>query len=106
MQTAMMHANCCAKNPLPTKHGQVSKAKECHELKEQQKVNASQANFHEANTVLKLSTVGDNLAMTATTDLELTESKKQLLEMNTFFQRRQSVSARLFLFTSMHKVLA
>jgi hypothetical protein len=61
-------------------------AEEYHDLKEQQKVNTSQTQFHGANSVLDISTALDNLAMAATTDrdivAQLTQSNKQLVEMN------------------------
>ena len=62
-------------------------AEEYHDLKEQQKVNTSQTQFHGANAVVDISTALDNLAMAATTDrdivAQLTESNKQLVAMNT-----------------------
>jgi len=61
-------------------------AEEYHDLQEQQRVNASQSNFHGANSVLDISSALDNLAMAATTDrdivAQLTQSNKQLVEMN------------------------
>ena len=61
-------------------------AEEYHDLKEQQKVNTSQTNFHGANSVLDISGALDNLAMAATTDREivaqLTSSNKQLADAN------------------------
>jgi hypothetical protein len=61
-------------------------AAEYHDMKEQQKVNQSQNNFHGANAVTNISTALDNLAMAATTDCDivsqLTESNKQLTETN------------------------
>ena len=62
-------------------------AKEYNNLKEQQKVNTSQTQFHGANAIVNISTALDNLAMAATTNREivaqLTQSNKQLVEMNT-----------------------
>ncbi len=57
-------------------------AAEYHDLKEQQKVNNSQNNFHGANAAHDITTVLDNLALAATTDCEivaqLTQSNQQL----------------------------
>lgn len=62
-------------------------AEEYHDLKEQQKVNTTQTNFHGANEVTDISMALDNLAMAATTDrdivAQLTLSNKQLIEINT-----------------------
>jgi hypothetical protein len=45
-------------------------AAEYHDMKEQQKVNESQNNFHGADAVTNISTALDNLAMAATTDCD------------------------------------
>jgi hypothetical protein len=72
---------------------------EYHDMKEQQKVNQSQNNFHGANAVTNISTTLDNLAMAATTDhdivSQLTESNKQLTENNKILieQLRPSIQA-------------
>ena len=62
-------------------------AEEYHDLKEQQRLNMSQTNFHRANSVLYISSALDNLAMVVTTDqdimAQLIQSNKQLVEMNT-----------------------
>jgi hypothetical protein len=74
-------------------------AAEYHDMKEQQKVNHSQNNFHGANAVTDISTALDNLAMAATTDRDivsqLTESNKQLTETNKILieQLRTSIEA-------------
>ena len=65
-------------------------AEEYHDLKEQQKANTLQSNFHganSANSVLDISNALDNLAFAATTDrdivAQLTTSNQKLVEMNT-----------------------
>lgn len=50
-----------------------------HDLKEQQKVNQSQNNFHRATLVLEISTELDNLATATTTDPDIVS---QLTESN------------------------
>jgi hypothetical protein len=61
-------------------------AEEYHDLKEQQKVNTSQTNFHSATAVTDISSALDNLAFAATTDrdivTQLAASNKQLVETN------------------------
>jgi hypothetical protein len=61
-------------------------AAEYHDLKEQQKVNTNQSNFHGANAAIDISIALDNLAMTATTDrdivAQLTKSNQQLTVAN------------------------
>jgi hypothetical protein len=46
-------------------------AAEYHALKEQQKVNMSQSNFHGANAIMDISTALDNLALAATADCNI-----------------------------------
>lgn len=61
-------------------------AAEYHDLKEQQKVNTSQSNFHGANAVVDISTALDNLALAATADRDivahLTTANQQLMATN------------------------
>jgi hypothetical protein len=61
-------------------------AAEYHDLKEQNKVNSSQSNFHSANAVMDISTALDNLAMAATNDrdliAQLTATNQQLVATN------------------------
>jgi hypothetical protein len=61
-------------------------AAEYHDMKEQQKVNQSQNNFHGANAVTDVSTALDYLAMATTADRDivsqLTESNEKLTETN------------------------
>jgi hypothetical protein len=61
-------------------------ATEYNDLKEQQKLNTNQNNFHGANSAIDLTTVIDSLAMAATTDREvmaqLTHTNQQLVETN------------------------
>jgi hypothetical protein len=55
---------------------------EYHNLKEQQRINGNQTNFHGANAALNISQALDNLAFTATTDkdivIQLTNTYKEL----------------------------
>lgn len=59
-------------------------AAEYHDLKEQQRVNTSQANFHGANAAVDITSALDNLALAATSDRDsvalLTASIKTLTE--------------------------
>jgi hypothetical protein len=61
-------------------------AAEYHDLKEQQKVNTSQSNFHGANAAYDISMALDNLALAATSDrdivMQLTTSNQQLTTIN------------------------
>jgi hypothetical protein len=61
-------------------------AAEYHDLKEQQKLNTSQVNFHGVNAAIDLSTALNNLAMAATMDRDivehLTRSNQQLTDTN------------------------
>jgi hypothetical protein len=61
-------------------------ATEYNDLKEQQKLNTNQNNFHGANSAIDLTTDIDYLAMAATTDREvmaqLTQTNQQLVETN------------------------
>ena len=77
------------KKPANSKTWQTFKrffAAEYHDLKEQQKVNASQNNFHGANAAQDITQALDNLALAATTDrvivLQLTTSNQQLTNAN------------------------
>jgi hypothetical protein len=82
-------------------------AAEYHDMKEQQKVNHSQNNFHGANAVTVISMALDNLALAATTDRDivsqLTESNKQLTETNKLLieQLRTSIEANNVLIKKM-----
>jgi hypothetical protein len=55
-------------------------------LKERQKLNTNQSNFHGANSAIDLTTAIDSLAMAATTDREvmaqLTQTNQQLVKTN------------------------
>jgi DNA anti-recombination protein RmuC len=59
-------------------------ATEYNELKEQQKLNTNQNNFHGANSAIDLTTAIDSLAMAATSDrdvmTQLTSTNKQLVQ--------------------------
>jgi hypothetical protein len=59
-------------------------ATEYNELKEQQKLNTNQNNFHNANSAIDLTTAIDSLAMAATSDrdvmTQLTATNKQLVQ--------------------------
>jgi hypothetical protein len=61
-------------------------ANEYNDLKEQQKLNSNQNNFHGANNAIDLTTAIDSLAMAATSDrdvmTQLTETNKQLVRTN------------------------
>jgi len=48
-------------------------AAEYHDLKEQQKVNTSQSNFHGANAAVDITTALDNLALAATQDRDIVQ---------------------------------
>jgi cell division septum initiation protein DivIVA len=78
-------------------------AAEYHDLKEQQKVNTSQTNFHGANAAIDISSALDNLAMAATTDrdivAQLTLSNTRLTEANKILaeQLKNSMEANLIL---------
>ena len=71
-------------------------AAEYHDLKEQQKVNTSQANFHTANAVMDISTALDNLALAATTDRDivsqLTSTNQQLTATNKMLTEQLSAA--------------
>jgi hypothetical protein len=68
-------------------------ATEYNDLKEQNKINTNQTNFHGANSAIDLTTAIDSLAMAATTDREvmaqLTHTNQQLVATN------QQLSAQL-----------
>ena len=77
------------KKPAATKTWVLFKnffTEEYHDLKEQNKVNNNQANFHSANSVVNISTALDNLAMAATNDrdivAQLTQTNQQLTATN------------------------
>ena len=61
-------------------------AAEYHDLKEQQKVNTNQSNFHGANAAVDISMALDNLALAASNDhdivMQLTRSNEQLTTTN------------------------
>jgi hypothetical protein len=61
-------------------------ANEYNDLKEQQKLNNNQNNFHGANNAIDLTTAINSLAMAATSDrdvmTQLTETNKQLVRTN------------------------
>jgi hypothetical protein len=61
-------------------------ATEYNDLKEQQKLNTNQNNFHGANSAIDLTTAIDSLAMAVTTDREvmsrLTQTNQQLVKTN------------------------
>jgi hypothetical protein len=71
-------------------------AAEYHDLKEQQKVNTSQSNFHGANAAIDISNALDNLALAATTDrdivAQLTKTNQQLTTTNTLLTEQLSKS--------------
>jgi hypothetical protein len=71
-------------------------AAEYHDLKEQQKVNTSQSNFHGANAATDISNALDNLALAATTDREivaqLTHANQQLTTTNALLTEQLSKS--------------
>jgi mevalonate kinase len=61
-------------------------ATEYNDLKEQQKINTNQNNFHGANSAIDLTTAINSLAIAATTNQEvmaqLTQTNQQLVETN------------------------
>jgi hypothetical protein len=78
-------------------------AAEYHDLKEQQKVNTSNTDFHGANAAVEITTALDNLALAATNDrdivMQLTNSNHQLTEANKLFteqlQQAQNTNTKL-----------
>jgi hypothetical protein len=83
-----MHAKFGARNLLTQNLGklQTISCGKYHDLKEPQKVNTSQTNFHIADSATDISTALDNLAFAATTDrdivAQLAANNKQLVETN------------------------
>jgi hypothetical protein len=71
---------------------------EYHDLKEQQKVNTSQSNFHGVNAAIDITTALDNLALAATTDRDivqqLTSSNQQLMATNKLLSEQLQVALK------------
>jgi hypothetical protein len=78
-------------------------AAEYHDLKEQQKINTSNTNFHGANAAVEITTALDNLALAAINDrdivMQLTNSNQQLTEANKLLteqlQQAQNTNTKL-----------
>jgi hypothetical protein len=85
-------------------------AAEYHNLKEKQKVNTSQSNFHGDNLAFNLSEALDNLALAATMDrdivAQLTSTNQQLTATNKLLteQLQKAIKTNAFLVKTLGKI--